>query len=350
MASTITHSALFAAGLLIGAGAVAYTSRHQHHSSCENKSAHQQQQSNQQIPLNPTGNLVHQNQHFFSNPAFTPINSPSSNKSSLSDILKFGHPGPISDLFARQAYALGYDRRMRNPAWTAEHLTYSNLRPPVGEGDGSPDRSHSSFHEDSALPPQFRSKLSDYFRSGYDRGHMVPAADAKRSQAAMDETFILSNIAPQVGEGFNRDYWAHLENFVRQLTNSFQDVYVFTLPLYLPKPDPITGKQVVTYEVIGNPPNVAVPTHFAKVIYGVGGKPDPKSRGALGSFVLPNAAIPNTTPLTSFQVPVQSIERDAGLVLFPDSIKQNPTSLCSTIKCDLVIRNFDNFNKQVKSS
>lgn len=42
------------------------------------------------------------------------------------------------------------------------------------------------------------------FRSGYDRGHMVPAADAKISQQAMDETFYLSNIAPQVGEGFNR--------------------------------------------------------------------------------------------------------------------------------------------------
>lgn len=33
----------------------------------------------------------------------------------------------------------------------------------------------------------------------------VPAADAKRSQDAMDETFLLTNIAPQVGEGFNRD-------------------------------------------------------------------------------------------------------------------------------------------------
>jgi len=42
------------------------------------------------------------------------------------------------------------------------------------------------------------------FRSGYDRGHMVPAADAKISQNAMDETFFLSNVAPQVGDGFNR--------------------------------------------------------------------------------------------------------------------------------------------------
>jgi endonuclease G len=59
----------------------------------------------------------------------------------------------------------------------------------------------------------------------------------------MDETFYLSNIAPQVGDGFNRhcestDYttkdksdeldWAYLEDFCRRLTTNFEDVYVFT--------------------------------------------------------------------------------------------------------------------------
>lgn len=77
---------------------------------------------------------------------------------------------------------------------------------------------------------------------------MVPAADASEcgssyqfadfrlpntaaletSQVAMDETFYLTNIAPQVGEGFNRHYWAYLEDFCRRLTGNFEDVYVFT--------------------------------------------------------------------------------------------------------------------------
>ena len=38
----------------------------------------------------------------------------------------------------------------------------------------------------------------------YDRGHLAPAADHKGSQKAMEETFTLSNISPQVGKGFNR--------------------------------------------------------------------------------------------------------------------------------------------------
>jgi endonuclease G len=49
---------------------------------------------------------------------------------------------------------------------TAEHLTRANL---VGGGG---DRGNSEFIEDESLPALFRAKLKDYFRSGYDRGHM----------------------------------------------------------------------------------------------------------------------------------------------------------------------------------
>lgn len=76
-------------------------------------------------------------------------------------------------------------------------------------------------------------------RADYGR---VPAADAKISQQAMDETFYLSNIAPQVGDGFNRHYWAYLEDFCRRLTSNFEDVYIFTyvtssLPRTRPRKD-----------------------------------------------------------------------------------------------------------------
>lgn len=50
----------------------------------------------------------------------------------------------------------------------------------------------------------FRAYPNDYTNSGYDRGHMAPAGDAVASQAGMDETFLLTNIAPQIGPGFNR--------------------------------------------------------------------------------------------------------------------------------------------------
>jgi endonuclease G len=67
---------------------------------------------------------------------------------------------------------------------TAEHLTLASLgksptEPPPPDGDTG-DRGKSSFHEDETLPVPFRAKLQDYFRSGYDRGHMCVSWVASR--------------------------------------------------------------------------------------------------------------------------------------------------------------------------
>ena len=40
----------------------------------------------------------------------------------------------------------------------------------------------------------------------------------------------------QVGKGMNRDYWARFERFVQLLTNTCDDVWIVTGPLYLPRP------------------------------------------------------------------------------------------------------------------
>ena len=49
--------------------------------------------------------------------------------------------------------------------------------------------------------------------SGFDRGHLAPAANHRLNQAICDETFLMSNMSPQVGAGFNRDKWEHLERY-----------------------------------------------------------------------------------------------------------------------------------------
>lgn len=90
-----------------------------------------------------------------------------------------------------------------------EHLTRDRL----SAGSKSGVKRHDHFVEDPSEPPIFQARLSDYHGSGYDRGHMAAAADMKHSQDAMDSTFFLTNMCPQVGAGFNRDYWARFEQF-----------------------------------------------------------------------------------------------------------------------------------------
>lgn len=247
-------------------------------------------------------------------------------------LFEYGFPGPISDVAARSALISSYDRRMRNPQWVVEHITPASL------AKRDADRKHSNFVEDDAIPTKFRGLLKDYYRSGYDRGHQVPAADAKWSQKAMDDTFYLSNMCPQVGEGFNRDYWAHFEDFCRRLTQRYPSVRIVTGPLYLPRKDPVDNKWYVKYEMIGSPPSVAVPTHFYKVIFAEDGRAG--GNVAIGAFVLPNAPISNDKPITDFEVPVEAVERASGLEFATKLPVQRRKRLCSDTTCSLVIRDY----------
>ncbi|KAF2165381.1 hypothetical protein M409DRAFT_67231 [Zasmidium cellare ATCC 36951] len=247
-------------------------------------------------------------------------------------VFQYGFPGPVSDIRNACSLTSSFNRTTRNPHWVAEHITPASLLMTGG------DRRHSYFAEDESIPEKFRAKLKDYFRSGYDRGHQVPAADAKWSQEAMDSTFALSNMCPQVGDGFNRDYWAHFEDFCRRLTSFYPSVRIVTGPLYLPKRDPVDGKWRVSYEVVGHPPNVAVPTHFYKVVFAEDGKTGGKV--SLGAFVLPNDRIPNDKPLQDFEVPVEAVERASGLEfasLLPPARRKK---LCQEVSCSIIVKEY----------
>ena len=161
----------------------------------------------------------------------------------------------------------------------------------------------------------------------------------------MDDTFFLSNMCPQVGDGFNRDYWAHFEDFCRRLTNHYPSVRIVTGPLYLPKKDPVDGKWRVSYEVIGSPPNVAVPTHFYKVIFAEDGKTG--GNVSLGAFVLPNQVISNDKPLQDFEVPVEAVERASGLEFAAKLPIQRRKRLCSDISCSLIVRQYNERQKNL---
>ncbi|PVU84772.1 hypothetical protein BB559_007422 [Furculomyces boomerangus] len=248
------------------------------------------------------------------------------------EALRFGFPGPINDVGIRQSYAYSFNRMLRNPNWAninidkvAEHITKQSL-------EGEANREKSKFKEDDSIPKKFRSLLSDYFRSGFDRGHLAPAGNNKSSQIAMDETFYLTNISPQVGDGFNRHYWSYLEIFVRNLTKSFDDVYCITGPLYLPSQDPDTKKWYVKYQVIGNPPNVAVPTHFYKIVLT---KNSNSPAHFIQGFVLPNDRVSDKINLENFIVPIEAIEKASGLEFFSsvDKDKNRVYDLCKHTVC-----------------
>ncbi|MEO6322978.1 MAG: DNA/RNA non-specific endonuclease [Polaromonas sp.] len=153
---------------------------------------------------------------------------------------------PLTRELCFRAFALLHSGLTRTPLYAAEHLTRKNVK-----NAGKLSRKD-SFHAEEALPESERAELSDYERSGYDRGHMAPNADfASRKPQA--ESFSLANMVPQVHEN-NAGVWAGIEGATRQLASAEGEIYVITGPAF------IGGK----LKKIGN---VLVPTHIWKVIY-----------------------------------------------------------------------------------
>lgn len=200
----------------------------------------------------------------------------------------------------RSSYSAGYDARNKNPAWVYERLTPDCLK-------GAVTREDCQFKEDNRIPSIFRATLADYRNSGYDRGHLAPAADHKSSVKNIEDTFFLSNMCPQDPQ-FNRGYWAKVEKYVRDLTKSHTVIHVFTGPLYLPKKE-ADGSKWVKYRVIG-PNNVAVPTHFFKILM------LEKAPGKITyqAYILPNTFIDSKKPIESFKTTVENVESVSGII------------------------------------
>ncbi|MFA7614095.1 MAG: DNA/RNA non-specific endonuclease [Candidatus Caldatribacteriota bacterium] len=96
--------------------------------------------------------------------------------------------------------------------------------------------------------------LADYRRSGFDRGHLVPAGDMKISRRAMSETFFMSNMTPQPAR-FNQVQWNHLENLVRAWASKYGKLWIIT--------GPVLHDRLPT---IGQDNRVSVPEEYFKVL------------------------------------------------------------------------------------
>ena len=136
--------------------------------------------------------------------------------------------------------------------------------------------------------------LADYSGSGYDRGHLCPAADMKLNKTSMSETFYLSNMSPQVA-GFNRGIWSMVEDQVRKWAIEFNGLDVATGPIFKDNLGTIGADKVT------------VPGYYYKVLY------SEKKKIMIG-LILPNAS--SSKSLDQFVVTVDEIEKETGIDFF----------------------------------
>jgi endonuclease G len=199
----------------------------------------------------------------------------------------------VDQIVEHKHYTLGYDEDAEQASWVAYRLTREHLA-----RDRVPRTDY--FNED----PEVFTKSShhrDYIRSGYTRGHLVPAADRAYSTEAMEETFFMSNISPQL-RAFNGGIWRELEEHTRDWAWARGEIIVFSGPV-------LKGAT----KHIGKTSKVLVPEYFYKVIF------DPKVNEVV-AFLLPN--VMSSRPVVDYLVSVDDVEEATGIDFLKDMVSE----------------------------
>jgi DNA/RNA endonuclease G (NUC1) len=223
------------------------------------------------------------------------------------DVSIFAPIAPFRIVRPNEHMEICFDTRTRNPVYVQHRIV-------VDESKGTKPRHR--FKEETLIEEPYRSKNSHYHLTGFDRGHMAPAADFINEE----DTYSLCNVSPQ-NQDMNRKIWAFLEDLTRQIARqSYREneavTYVTTGPLWMPSGQ--FAEKVFRYNLlgIGKPPSlVMVPTHFFKVVV-VLNKEETKIL-KFACFVVPNNATANDRTLDEYAVGWSDLEIVTGLRFYP---------------------------------
>jgi len=202
-----------------------------------------------------------------------------------------------SEVIHHKYYSLGYNEDLEIPNWVSYYLTEESLK------IKNVKRAKRFISDD--LIDSRSAVHSDYSHSGYTRGHMAPAGDMAFSQEAMQESFYMSNMTPQI-KHFNGGVWRELEENVRDWAYDNDALYIVSGPIFYND----------NYKKIGKKNKVAVPDAFYKAILDYEGR----KKKSIG-FIIPHEK--TDKHLREFAVSIDQIEKTIGYDLFDTLIEDN---------------------------
>ena len=186
-------------------------------------------------------------------------------------------------------YSLSYNEAHEQAEWVAYELKKSDL--------AKNKFKRPLFSIDKSIKTK-SANWRNYTKSGYDKGHLCPAADRRFSKAAHDGTFLTSNVTPQRHD-FNAGIWNRLEQKVRYWAKKYNGVYVVT-----------GGVLTKGLETIGKE-KVSVPKYFYKILLD-----NHNGNFKMIAFLTPHHE--TNKPLQEYVVSVDKIEELTGIDFFPN--------------------------------
>lgn len=218
----------------------------------------------------------------------------------LNVIIPNGISSQIKDY---EGFRVSFNKENHTPNWVAWELLRS-------ETDGNVGR-YNTFWTDPDI--EGAPSTNDYRNSGFDRGHLCPAADQKWSATAMEHCFSLANICPQ-DHSLNTGAWKTLESKERLWAQRDSAIIIISGPIYTDADNTRIGST-----------GVRVPGAFFKVIAAPYLK---QPRGI--AFIYPNMTAPGN--MENYATTIDEAERITGfdfLSSLPDDIEQEIESKSS---------------------
>ena len=192
-----------------------------------------------------------------------------------------------NNVYHHNAFTFSYAEEFEQSEWVAYYLDSNDM--------SSVDFERPYFNQD----PIVITKSADwrnFKKSGYNKGHLCPAADRKSSYELYEQTFFTSNVSPQLYD-FNAGIWNRMEQKVRYWAKRYDGVYVVT-----------GGVLSDNLKTIGKE-KVAVPNYFYKIVL-------TKDRSKMIGFLVPHQK--TSKAIYEFVVSVDTIEQMTGIDFFPN--------------------------------
>ena len=195
--------------------------------------------------------------------------------------------GKYDQIVNHSYFTLSYAEDHEQAEWVMYTLQGNALNPSV--------RRNNNFRPDKKVKTG-SAQLSDYRNSGFDRGHLAPAADMKYNSISMSESFLMSNMSPQ-SPSFNRQIWKNIESQFRNWGYEYDRIIIVTGPVLNGEYLGFIGKN-----------NVTIPKYYYKVAI------DPKNLERNIAVLIENKA--GFRDIQSYVVSIDSLESFTGIDFF----------------------------------
>ena len=210
--------------------------------------------------------------------------------------------GTPEQIVEYEGFRVSFNKDNRTANWVAWELLGS-------ETNGMEKRSDDFWCDTSV---EGCPDIPDYKKSGFDRGHLCPAADQKWSPVAMHDCFSFANMAPQ-DHSLNSGAWQTLEKKERLWAQRDSAIVIIAGPIYQPSDKNYIGS------------GVRVPSAFYKVIIAPY-LDEPRGIG----FIYPNMSSPGN--MKDYSMTIDEVEKITGIDFFPnlpDEIENKIESVAS---------------------